>query len=469
MRQEKELPETLKRAFGSDTAKVQELAEAAGLPPASFPDRANSASEMWDQVVRDLERLGKLRALVTKAATDAENERDQNDFNRIGLAMRVREELVTMITRSGLLRAELLRLYRESLSEDQTSEDVTDPEEIIFTLWGYSDRRALLNFMLRVAEKTTNLPARGMIHDWYNHEDTPKLLSLPRSDLDFVRQGAEQPREPRRRYLMTVVEPLQPDESGAYFVSLYLGVEGKTLQNFGARKKVPVQDLERYVVAELEKAFLKYAPLDSNSPEDALHTIEFYLPSSLLAIPVEPHLWNVSQKSLVRQCMVVIGITERHLALSKAKMIQKTKNERELKSMLRRLQKDSRMFKLIKGSRFWVQRWNRLNMESEKLLDTIVGPVDRDAVTSLERLKTLLEEKEEWAGLAFAFAPFSVEGEMLEALLDQVFGAGMPIILWTYEPEQAGDGQDTQQLFAAIYFEREEQGYEGCGHGGGRT
>lgn len=300
-----------------------------------------------------------------------------------------------------------------------------------------------MRFMLLIAAHTTNRVARTEIHNWYNKTDTPELIKLTRADLNMLWQSIEasdpQSTQPRR-YLMVVVESTQRGSADTYWVSLLSGLEIDSPVNISSRTKVTADTLKPYLIKELDKAFLRYTPLEANARDEAIRTIEFYLPSSLLAKAVEPHLWDVSHSKLMRQATVVIGITERHKALNIAKTIQRKlqggpANKVEYRKLKGALNRDKQMLLLFESALWWVRRWKSLNSPSAKLFNAIVGPVYHNETTPLSRLHERLDQQQSWACVVFAFSSDKLESVKFGDLLEEVLGAGLPIILWTYEPK----------------------------------
>jgi hypothetical protein len=431
----KELVETLKKVFPDDVNEVRNLALEARLAEGDFPYNVPTTNQLWPKVVEEVARQGNLGLLARVAGRQPINPDYKDYFDRLASEITTQEYLVGAVKRSGFPLEELRKLYYKSLSDEMTPEEVFDAESMIFTLWGYSDRRALLRYLLLIAGRTENTVSRDEITRWYDDDLTPKILHMHRETLDNLRHDTNPQTRKSHIYLMVVVEPSQQDPPTKYPVSLYRCREGESPVNISARKYVQEEALEHDLIGKLEAALVEEVPLD-----ETLYAIEFYLPSSLAAV-IKPHLWIVLRKKVVRQWKVVISITERHFALNIAKMIQERRrggrtDELKLKAAFQKLKKDARMYSLVQWARFWLERWRKLNMASEKLLSAIVGHVGHDEAASLAVLRDRLEREKEWACLALAFSPVKLDRAEFQALLDEALSVGMPIMVWTDEPSE---------------------------------
>ncbi len=329
----------------------------------------------------------------------------QSEWQKIRQELDMQDILINCIRCSDIQFIDLHLMFETVIPEDYVASP-SAIETLVTDLWEIPISREPLSAFLRALQLRAELPdnVRRDLEVWYDTAFSKEsILDLPTESLQQFGTVEE------TRIIVTI--ELGKQDLSKRLVSLWISDNGvlESLDKF----EVDASQLEAKVSNEID-TWTVAAPAK---------VIEFYLPKSLLNMPVDT--WEMRsgqmQQRFIERYRVIKGILERQEARTIRTQIEQTVSMEEKKRLVLTLENQPLLKELVRRNPDWEDRWQQLNnRHSRQFIEITLSVMPGESLPSSEDKFFAL----------FAFSPLDVASCDLDDPIGKLMLSGVPIMAW---------------------------------------
>lgn len=366
------------------------------------------------------------RALHNAEAGSVSQQQAQAEWKTIRQEMTEQDQLIAWIWGSGVAWDELQRLFVAVTPQDYVARPHS-VETLVRDLWEVqTGHKPLLAFLQRLAARPDISSAvRPSVEGWCRAAPGNRLLRQ-------VSEG-ERPLPSQHARIIVTIQLGTQDET-MRFVTFWLN-KGEDLEHL-REFRVESNRLEQMVAKELDRCTIK------SEATGAIEAIEFYLPKTLLAVPVDS--WKIKsghlEQRFIERYRVLKGILERQEARGIRAQLARASGDYQ-ERLLDRLERNPLQKELVRRSGDWEKRWGQVNGRLPLPFATVTQTIDPGELPLLA---------DDTAFALFTFSPPGLDSINLDDPVGQIMIAGVPLLAWV---RAAGESADLRAYVRQHLFE----------------